>query len=167
MVLASPGVNQGREYNGDGDGDVPMEDADPYNKPKYAQRANHQQRNSQHFIEQEKSAAAIRYSPMNLSPTSPYGATAQQPQSSYTSFTPQSAQSSRQSPTRTNPYMSPPQSYYSPPGMHHRKHWLFLFLNLMCVSLSTSCPSAPSHTVEHEPRELLSTISNRTAQRSL
>lgn len=118
MALASPAGPQGRipEYNGDGDGDVPMEDADPYNKPKYASRANHQHRHSQQFVQQEESAAARRYSPMNLSPTSPYGASPQQQsQNTYTSFTPQT-QSNRQSPTRSNPYISPPQSYYSPPA---------------------------------------------------
>lgn len=117
MALASPAGPQGRisEYNGDGDGDVPMEDADPYNKPKYTSRANHQHRHSQQFVQQEESAAARRYSPMNLSPTSPYGASPQQSQNTYTSFTPQT-QSNRQSPTRSNPYISPPQSYYSPPA---------------------------------------------------
>ena len=121
MALASPAGPQGRvsEYNGDGDGDVPMEDADPYNKPKYASRANHQHRHSQQFVQQEESAAARRYSPMNLSPTSPYGASPQQQsQNTYTSFTPQT-QGNRQSPTRSNPYISPPQSYYSPPGKIH------------------------------------------------
>ncbi|KAF1953663.1 kinase-like protein [Byssothecium circinans] len=119
MALASPGVPQSRgpEYN-DGDGDVKMEDADPY-KPKYsAGRANHQHRHSQQFLQQlqqEESSAARRYSPMNLSPTSPYSGNPQQGGQNYTSFTPQQAQGSRQSPTRNNPYMSPPNSYYSPP----------------------------------------------------
>jgi dual specificity protein kinase YAK1 len=117
IPLASPGGQPGRgaEYN-DGDGDVRMEDADPYNKPKQASaRAAQQQRQSQQFIQQEESAAARRYSPMNLSPTSPYNGGAQQGGQAYTSFTPQ-AQSNRQSPTRNNPYMSPANSYYSPPS---------------------------------------------------
>jgi len=117
MPLASPGgqPSRGADYN-DGDGDVRMEDADPYNKPKHASaRAAQQQRQSQQFIQQEESAAARRYSPMNLSPTSPYNGSAQQGGQTYTSFTPQAqAQGSRQSPTRNNPYMSPPNSYYSP-----------------------------------------------------
>ncbi|KAJ9649587.1 dual specificity protein kinase yak1 [Coniosporium tulheliwenetii] len=81
MAISSPPAaqNRGSEYNGDGDGDVPMEDADPYNKPKYPSRPNHQHRHSSQFIQQEDSAAARRYSPMNLSPSSPYGATSQQP----------------------------------------------------------------------------------------
>jgi dual specificity protein kinase YAK1 len=118
-ALPSPGGAQSRgaEYN-DGDGDVPMEDADPY-KPKFnASRANHQHRQSQQFlqqVQQEESAAARRYSPMNLSPTSPYSGATQQAGQNYASFSPQ-AQSNRQSPTRTNPYMSPANSYYSPPG---------------------------------------------------
>lgn len=109
------------EYN-DGDGDVPMEDA--YKPRLNAARPTQQQRHSQQFIQQEESAAARRYSPMNLSPTSPYSGNPQQGGQSYTSFTPQSqsqaqaqTQASRQSPTRNNPYMSPPSSYYSPPCM--------------------------------------------------
>jgi dual specificity protein kinase YAK1 len=101
----------------DGDGDVAMEDADPY-KPKYSSmsRPNHQHRHSQQFLQQEESAAARRYSPMNLSPASPYSASTQQGGQNYASFSPQAQpQGNRQSPTRNNPYMSPPNSYYSPP----------------------------------------------------
>jgi len=113
---------------GDGDGDVAMEDVDPY-KSKYsagvsAQRPAPGQRPPQPYLAQhEESAAARRYSPMSLSPTSPYAATGQQGGPAYASFTPQAqAQThappsgSRQSPTRSNPYMSPPASYYSPPA---------------------------------------------------
>jgi dual specificity protein kinase YAK1 len=119
VPLPSPGGAQSRgaEYN-DGDGDVPMEDADPY-KPKFnASRASQQHRQSQQFlqqIQQEESAAARRYSPMNLSPTSPYSGATQQAGQNYTSFSPQ-AQPNRQSPTRNNPYMSSANNYYSPPG---------------------------------------------------
>jgi dual specificity protein kinase YAK1 len=118
MALNSP-TSRPPNFN-DGDGDVPMEDADPYNKPKYAaSRPNHQHRHSQQFIQQGTSEAARRYSPMNLSPQSPYNGSAQQgtqqAAQGYTSFSPQ-AQGSRQSPTRSNPYISPPNSYYSPPA---------------------------------------------------
>ncbi|KAH9865898.1 hypothetical protein IAQ61_008634 [Plenodomus lingam] len=146
MPLAAPGPSTNRagsDFTNDGDGDIAMEDADPY-KPKYgAQRPHHHQRHSQQLLQQEESAAARRYSPMNLSPTSPYPATTQQSGQNYTSFTPQAqsqaqsqaqaqsqsqsqsqaqaqaqaqTHSNRQSPTRTNPYMSPPNSYYSPPA---------------------------------------------------
>jgi len=119
IPLQSPGGTQGRgpEYN-DGDGDVPMEDA--YKPRLNMARPTQQQRHSQQFIQQEESAAARRYSPMNLSPTSPYSGNPQQGGQSYTSFTPQAqaqTQSNRQSPTRNNPYISPPNSYYSPPCM--------------------------------------------------
>ena len=120
-TLPSPGgsltLGRSADYN-DRDGDVAMEDADPY-KPKYggASRPHHQSRHSQQFLQQEESAAARRYSPMNLSPTSPYSANPQQGGQTYTSFTPQAAQNNRSSPTRSNPYMSTPNSYYSPPGM--------------------------------------------------
>ena len=96
------------------DGDVAMEDADPYNRHKYPSRPHHAQRPSGQYLTEE-SAAARRYSPMNaFSPTSPYtGATSpqQSTQSSYSAYTPQSL-SARQSPTRSNPYSSPPQQYY-------------------------------------------------------
>lgn len=145
-----------QEFN-DGDGDVPMEDADPY-KPKYGMgRPNHQHRHSQQFLQQEESAAARRYSPMNLSPTSPYAGNPQQAGQSYTSFSPQSQQqthSNRQSPTRNNPYISPPNSYYSPPCTYfirHKNNTLALFTNQYLCSLTTTCSSAPSHPVEHEP----------------
>lgn len=122
-ALRSPSQpsSRGPDFN-DNDGDVKMEDADPY-KPKYntsTTRPSHQQRHSQQFLQQEESVAARRYSPMNMSPTSPYSAATQQGGQNYTSFTPQvQSQSNRASPTRNNlnnPYMSPPNSYYSPPG---------------------------------------------------
>ncbi|KAH8644696.1 kinase-like protein [Alternaria alternata] len=120
MPLQSPSgtASRGPDYN-DGDGDVPMEDA---YKPRLNSmaRPQQQQRHSQQYLQQEESAAARRYSPMNLSPTSPYSAGAQQAGQNYTSFTPQAqaqSQGNRQSPTRNNPYMSPPNNnnYYSPP----------------------------------------------------
>lgn len=132
MAIQSPptSTSRGADFN-DGDGDVPMEDADPY-KPKYNMaRPNHQHRHSQQFLQQEESSAARRYSPMNLSPTSPYQGTTQQGGQNYTSFSPQAqaqaqaqaqTPNNRQSPTRTNPYMSPPNSYYSPPGTSHFTH---------------------------------------------
>ncbi|CAI9636031.1 unnamed protein product [Alternaria burnsii] len=121
MPLQSPSgtASRGPDYN-DGDGDVPMEDA---YKPRLNSmaRPQQQQRHSQQYLQQEESAAARRYSPMNLSPTSPYSAGAQQAGQNYTSFTPQAQaqnQGNRQSPTRNNPYMSPPNNnnYYSPPS---------------------------------------------------
>ncbi len=123
MAISSPAGPQSRgaDYAGDVDGDVPMEDADPYNKHKYTSRPNHQHRNSAQYVTQEESAAARRYSPMNLSPSSPYGASPQQPsQNSASSYTPQS-QSNRQSPTRSHPYITPSHSYYSPPCKCSRK----------------------------------------------
>jgi dual specificity protein kinase YAK1 len=104
-------------YN-DRDGDIKMEDADPY-KPKHASlhmsHASHQRLPSN--VQQEESVAARRYSPMNLSPSSPFTAAAQPAsQSPYTSYTPQS--STRASPTRTS-YVAPPNSYYaSPPSSY-------------------------------------------------
>ncbi|TKA55664.1 hypothetical protein B0A49_11896, partial [Cryomyces minteri] len=116
MTISPPSMSESRGMEYAGDGDVPMEDADPYNKQKYtAARPANLQRHSVHYIPQEDSAAARRYSPMNLTPSSPQVATPQQPsQSSYNSYTPQS-QASRHSPPRSNPYASPSQNYYSSP----------------------------------------------------
>ncbi|TAQ86782.1 hypothetical protein B7494_g4903 [Chlorociboria aeruginascens] len=96
----------------DGNGDIAMQDADPYSGIKYPMRPHHQQhlsggRPGSHHPNQELSAAAQRYSPMEtLSPSSPYVATPQQGQ--YGS----QAASQRQSPTRPGNYSSP-NSYYT------------------------------------------------------
>lgn len=169
-ALPSPGGPQtrGAEYN-DVDGDVAMEDADPY-KPKYsASRANHQNRQSQQFLQQlqqEESSAARRYSPMNLSPTSPYNGPTQQGGRNYASFSSQT-QSSRQSPTRTNPYMSSANNYYSPPGMSPSRDPPGLSAGPLITCCSLTTPSAPTTTLtvhQHEPREFLPTVRNSAAQ---
>ena len=100
-----------------GDGDVAMEDADPYNRMKYPSRPNHSHRASAQFLSQEDSVAARRYSPMKaLSPSSPYATSPHQaPQSSYSAYTSQTV-SARQSPTRGSSYSTPSsQAYYSSP----------------------------------------------------
>jgi len=95
----------------DGNGDVAMQDAhDPYASMKYPMRPHHQHhasgsRPSNLHSPQEPSAAAQRYSPMEvMSPTSPYAPKSAGP----SQFSQQPAQ--RQSPTRSNDY--PPQSPY-------------------------------------------------------
>lgn len=115
-------------HNGDLDGDMPMEDADPYNTQKYNRPPTNTNRNSQYLpahAEDATSRAASRYSPMNTSPTSPYlpGPPQQQPGGNqYSSYTPQ--QSARQSPHRQNPYASPTSSqrYYASPPSSARAH---------------------------------------------
>lgn len=97
----------------DGNGDVPMQDADPYGNMKYPMRPHHQQHLSGSRVPslhspQEPSAAAQRYSPMEtLSPSSPYGAS-QQGQNQFGS----PAGTQRQSPTRPGNFSSP-SSYYA------------------------------------------------------
>lgn len=112
--------SQSMAYVGDNEGDLSMEDpqdADPYNKQKYEEphrdfptRANHRHRPSSQYMPQEESTAARRYSPMALSPTSPYSATPQNAGGSQ--YSPYS--SSRQSPTRPSLYSSHSQPHYSP-----------------------------------------------------
>lgn len=117
MSLASHSAAPSRgAYNGDGDGDVQMEDADPYNRAKHGGRPGHSRMNSAQMIQQEESTAARRYSPMNLSTASPYSATPQQQQAQFAAFTP-TLNTNSQSPTRGSFQVSPNQhGYYSPPG---------------------------------------------------
>lgn len=95
----------------DGNGDVAMHDAqDPHSGIKYPMRPHHQHhlsgsRAAAMYAGQEPSAAAQRYSPMEvLSPTSPYS------QKPANQFPPQQQPSQRQSPTR--PEYSPQTAYY-------------------------------------------------------
>jgi len=103
-----------RQLQADVEGDLPMEDADPFNKQKYEYpiRANQRSRPTSQYLVQEESSAARRYSPMNLSPTTPSSTThSSGPQNHFTSYTPTS-QSSRQSPIRPQIYGGS-QSYQS------------------------------------------------------
>ena len=105
------------KYNSEGD--VPMEDADPYNRTKYPSRPAHQHRTSSQYIAHEGSAAAQRYSPMNM--LSAGGQFAPSPKSQSQSQTGYTFQSqtprSRQSPTRQNHFGSP-QQYHESPSKH-------------------------------------------------
>ncbi|KAI9828043.1 MAG: dual specificity protein kinase yak1 [Thelocarpon impressellum] len=127
---ATTSLSRGPDHNGDGD--VPMQDADPYNRMKYPSRSNpaqHQHTASQggvpgQFAAQEDAPATHRYSPMDtLSPTSPYAQPANP--GSYASYPPQQSQDSRQSPTRAaNAYTSPLLSYYSSPSARQQHQQL-------------------------------------------
>ena len=118
MAVSPIGTPRMRAYSGDGD--VAMEDADPYNRMKYPSRPTHSQRPSTQYLGQEDSSAARRYSPMKaLSPASPYAPSSQQSsQSPYSHYSPQTTlvTSARQSPTRSNHFSTPTQSYYSTPS---------------------------------------------------
>ena len=116
-TAASPvGASYTRPGGYNGDGDVAMQDADPYAKGKVTAKSNHQHRaslsasrNALQFGPHEESSAARKYSPMDtMSPSSPYPTGYQQP------FQPTtvSQSSHRQSPTRPNSYSSSPQTYY-------------------------------------------------------
>lgn len=101
-IAASPAATPNMR---DGNGDVAMQDAmDQYSSMKYPMRPHHQQHLSSSRVAAhpaEQSAAAQRYSPMEaLSPTTPYGASPQIQQNSYSS----QSSISRQSPTRPGSY---------------------------------------------------------------
>ncbi|MCJ1345084.1 dual specificity protein kinase yak1 [Peltigera leucophlebia] len=110
--MATSPIGTPRARASSGDGDIAMDDADPYNRMKYPSRPNQQRTSGQQLL-QEDSTAARRYSPMKaLSPSSHYASSPHH--SGQPPYTPQTP-SARQSPTRTNPYSSPPQSYYTTP----------------------------------------------------
>jgi dual specificity protein kinase YAK1 len=108
-------------HNYNSEGDVPMEDADPYNRAKYPSRPAHHHRASSQYIAHEGSAAAQRYSPMNMLnaagqfTSSPNSQSQPQAQAGYTyqSHTPRS----RQSPTRQN-HLGSPQQYMDSPSKY-------------------------------------------------
>ena len=137
-----------RTADNDGDGDISMDDADPYKPKDPAARPQYQSRHSQQYLASDDSAAARRYSPMNMSPTSPYTSFSPQAHAqgqAQTQSQPQTqglthSQSTRQSPTRTNPYISPPSSYYSPPCTSSLSLLLSLRTTPPVVRCAASCP---------------------------
>lgn len=104
------GQPHGYEHNGEMD--VPMEDADPYNRTKYPPRPAHQHRLSTQYIP-EASSAAQRYSPMNAQPTGPSYASSPKTQNPGSFTYLNQPQSSRQSPTRQSSYQG--DRYGEPP----------------------------------------------------
>ena len=115
MAVSPIGTPQTRSY-ASGDGDVAMEDADPYNRMKYPARPSHHHRPSGQHLGQEDSSAARRYSPMKATPSSPYAPSSQQPSQSPYGHYPSQSTSARQSPTRSSHYSTPSQSNYATPS---------------------------------------------------
>ena len=133
MAVSPIGTPQTRGYVS-GDGDIAMEDADPYNRMKYPSRPSHQHQRSGQYLSQEDSSAARRYSPMKATPSSPYASSSQQSsQSPYGHYASQST-SARQSPTRSNHYSAPSQSNYATPSKCHD-------IKLETVGAYFMCPS--------------------------
>ena len=119
MAVSPIGTPHTRSY-ALGDGDVAMEDADPYNRMKYPARPSHQHRPSGQYLGQEDSSAARRYSPMKATPSSPYAPSSQQPSQSPYGHYPSQSTSARQSPTRSSHYSTPSQSSYTAPSKSDR-----------------------------------------------
>lgn len=101
MAMNHNSTGQNPPYEHNGEYDVAMEDADPYNRAKYLPRPPHSHRLSAQFIG-ESSTAAQRYSPMNAMPTSAHTSS---PKSAMQlgSFQQTQTPSSRHSPTRYLP----------------------------------------------------------------
>lgn len=116
MSVTSTPASTPHSHQYNSEGDVPMEDADPYNRTKYPSRPAHQHRHSSQYVTHESSAAAQRYSPMNMLNAAGQHSSSPKAQSqSQTGFTYQShTPRSRQSPTRQNHFGSPQQYHESP-----------------------------------------------------
>jgi dual specificity protein kinase YAK1 len=112
MASTPSATSYSNDYNGEPD--VPMEDADPYNRSKYPSRPAHQRGSSTQYLPRQGSSAAQRYSPMNLLSPSGYGSSPKS-QARDSSFQNQSS-GSRQSPTRQNNFSSSTQHYQDSPG---------------------------------------------------
>ncbi|KAI4211653.1 MAG: hypothetical protein LQ351_005556 [Letrouitia transgressa] len=122
MATSPIGTPRVRGYSGDGD--IAMEDADPYNRMKYPSRPSHSHRSSAQYIPHDDSTAARRYSPLKtVTPSSHYAASPQQ--SAYGPYMSQST-SARQSPTRPKHYSTPSQNYYPTPTASSRQQPLQL-----------------------------------------
>jgi len=87
-----------QEYPRNGETDVQMEDADPYNRSKYPSRPSHHHRLSAQYM--QESSAAQRYSPLNISSTGSHVSSPNSQQTSSFNYNIQTP-TSRQSPTRT------------------------------------------------------------------
>ncbi|EXJ92846.1 CMGC/DYRK/YAK protein kinase [Capronia epimyces CBS 606.96] len=103
MSLNATPATQSHNYEHNGEVDVPMEDADPYNRTKYPARPAHQHRLSSQFLG-ETSTAAQRYSPLNTQPTNTSYASNPQTQNQNNFSHINQPQSSRQSPSRQGAY---------------------------------------------------------------
>lgn len=151
MATSPIGTPHTRSYTGDGD--ITMEDADPYNKMKYPSRPSHQQRPSAQYLGQEDSSAARRYSPMRATPSSPYAP--QQPSQSPYGQYPSQNTSARQSPTRSSHFSSPSQSSYATPSesRYHRRPAGWENPRQMLTSYSATARQPPLHLPPIQPGE--------------
>ena len=99
-INSDPGLQQQQpqpEYARNGENDVHMEDADPYNRSKYPSRPTHHHRLSAQFMD---SSAAQRYSPMSMTTSSTQLISTPKAQQGSFPYNTQQTPTSRQSPTR-------------------------------------------------------------------
>jgi dual specificity protein kinase YAK1 len=131
-MASTPSANShSNDYNGDAD--VPMEDADPYNRSKYPTRPVHQRGSSSQYLTRQGSSAAQRYSPMDLLSPSGY-ASSPKSQSQNSSFQYQSS-APRQSPTRQNNFANSSQHYQDSPSKSIIHIVLSLIFHRLCLSV--------------------------------
>ena len=148
MAVSPIGTPHTRAY-ASGDGDIAMEDADPYNKMKYPSRPSHHSRPSGQHLGQDDSPTARRYSPMKATPSSPY--TPQQPgQNPYSHYQSQNT-SARQSPTRSSHYGTLAQPSYSTPSESPKRQGFKGTSRPMLIPSSATSKQTPLHLPPIQP----------------
>lgn len=178
MSVSSTPASTPHSQNYHSEGDVPMEDADPYNRTKYPSRPAPHQRSSSQYMPHEGSAAAQRYSPMNMLnaagqfTSSPKSQSHSQAAYTYQSQTPRS----RQSPTRQNNFGSP-QQYQDSPSKHEQSLFVWAQTSLTTIRNVASARFNPQFVQQmqnvdpnpdqyyaHSPMEQLSATRNGKSQ---
>lgn len=146
------------------DGDLPMEDADPFNNQKYATRSSqpHRSRPSSQHLLADDSLATRLYSPLHPSLTNPYpGSSPGTSSTQFATFTPLTS-STRHSPTRPPLHGSHSYSYQSTPRkfshyppfkdvvlirlkIHDLNRPSFRHYNPLLIQTPTTTRQAPQH----------------------
>ena len=151
MMTSPAGTPHSKVYTGDGDRDIAMEDADPYNTMKYPSRPNHHRGGSTQYLSQEDSVAARRYSPMKPFSSASYYPNSPQ-HSAHGSFsTHTQSVSARQSPTRQNSHPTIYQNSYSTPSKSVYL-WQVPFARVLIIYIDTaSSRRLPPHLPPIQP----------------
>ena len=145
---SNAGIPPKQEYPRNGEADVHMEDADPYNRSKYPSRPSHQHRLSAQFM--QESSAAQRYSPMNVVTAESHISSPKSQQTSSFNYNIQTP-TSRLSPTRT--YSS--ERYGEPPTPNR-------FNSQYPPSLQRSDMSPDSYFANSAPNQSMSSRDTRS-----
>ena len=149
MVTSPTGTPHAKAYSGDGD--IAMEDVDPYNRMKYPSRPNHNRVSSTQYLTQEDSVAARRYSPMKPFSSGPHYPTSPQHSAHGSLSTHSQSVSARQSPTRQNSHPTLYQNSYSTTSKSTRSQRVAYVPVLIVDTATASSRRLPPHLPPIQP----------------